>query len=134
MNLATVMDELGDALDTITGLRVYRYPPKAVRPPVGIVAFPDDIDYNTSYKRGMDRLSIPIIIIVGDAYARASAAELIDYMAGSGAESIKAVIDGYAYTEADSVTVMTASTEIVTVAGHEYISAAFDVDVVGSGT
>lgn len=134
MNLIDVMDELGGALSGIAGLRVFPYPPETVTPPAAIVAWPDSIDYATSYGRGMDQLTIPIVVVVGKVSARASALLLGEYADGSGARSVKAVVDGGTYTAMDSVTVTAGEFDVVTMAGVDYLAALFEVDVVGSGS
>lgn len=134
MNLIDVMDELGGALGGIAGLRVFPYPPETVTPPAAIVAWPDSIDYAASYGRGMDRLTIPIVVVVGKVSARASALLLGEYADGSGARSVKAVVDGGTYTAMDSVTVTAGEFDVVTMAGVDYLAALFEVDVVGSGS
>lgn len=134
MNVAAVMEQLGDALEFINGLRVFRYPPDAITAPAGIIAYPDDINYATSYQRGMDRMTVPVIIAVGKVSDRASAKQLAEYMSGSGTKSIKVVLDGYeSYTAMDSVTVTRAETDVLVMGGVEYITAIFEVDVVGQG-
>lgn len=133
MNVADVMDQLGDALDTITGLRVFRYPPDSIVPPAGIVAYPESVQYAESYRRGMDRITVPIVVVVGKVSDRSSAVELAAYMSGSGSKSIKAVVDGGTYTAMDSVTVMEAEVDVFTMGPVDYIAATFEVDVVGQG-
>jgi hypothetical protein len=133
MNLVDVMAQLGDALDTIEGLRVYRYPPDSIAAPAGIVAYPESINFAAAYQRGMDRITIPVVIVVGAASDRASARQLAEFASGSGARSVKAVIDGHAYTAADSVTVTSADVDVFAMGDIPYIAATFEVDVVGPG-
>lgn len=56
MNLGEVMDEIGDRLDTIAGLRVYRFPPDNVQPPAAVVTYPDSYMYHQTFRNGMDRI------------------------------------------------------------------------------
>lgn len=134
MNVADVMDQLGDALDTITGLRVFRYPPETLTPPAGVVAYPETAQYAEAYGRGMDRLMVPIVVVLGKVSDRSSAIAMAAYLSGSGARSIKAVVDNYgSYTAMDSVTVTSAETDVFTMNGVDHIAATFEVDVVGRG-
>lgn len=134
MKLAKVMDELGDALDNIGGLRVYRYPPDNIQPPAAVVAYPDSLTFDETYGRGMDSMVVPVVVIVGKVSDRASRNRLSRYCDGAGSESIKATLDGHEYTACDSVTVATAEFDVIDMAGVDYISAVFDVAIAGTGT
>jgi hypothetical protein len=48
MRVAQVMDELGTALESIDGLRVFPYSADRVVPPAGIVGWPDQITYDAT--------------------------------------------------------------------------------------
>ena len=134
MNLAAVMNELGDALDTIDGLRVFRYPAGTVSPPAAVIAFPDSIEFETAYQRGAARITIPIALVEGDVSNRSSALRLGEYASGSGDKSVKAAIDDYSYSAIDVATVVTADFDIVTIGDTDHIGCLFEVDVIGSGT
>lgn len=84
MNLADVMQELADQLDTIAGLRVYAYPPASVQPPAAVVTYPDTYTFDETYRRGMDRLELPVVLMVGKVSDRASRDRLGRYVDGSG--------------------------------------------------
>lgn len=93
MDLADVMQEIGDRLGTIAGLRVYPFPPDTVQTPAAIVTFPDTYTYDETYGRGMDRMTLPVVLMVGKAWDRASRDALAPYLDGAGATSIKAVLE-----------------------------------------
>jgi hypothetical protein len=135
MNLADVMDQLGDQLDTIAGLRVYRYPPDNVQVPAAVVTYPEDYTYDATYGRGMDRMTVPVIVMVGRVSDRASRGQLGAYCDGTGDSSVKAVVEaGAFYTAFDSVRVQDATFDIVSMAGVEYVAATFALDVAGPGS
>ncbi len=134
MNLADVMQELADRLDTITGLRVHAYPPDKITPPAAVVTYPDVIDYDSAYARGGDRLTMPVVLLVGRVSARASRADIAKYADGTGASSVKTVLESYTgYLKFDSVRVMRAVFDVISVAGVEYLAATFTLDVIGKG-
>lgn len=54
MNLAAVMDELGAALGTIPGLRVFPYWADRITPPAAVVGWPDPLTYDATMRRGSD--------------------------------------------------------------------------------
>lgn len=136
MNLADVMDQLGDRIDTIDGLRVYRYPPDNVQVPAAVVTYPEEYVYDVTFGRGTDRMTVPVIVMVGKVSDRASRDQLAAYVDGSGARSVKAVVEaeGDDYTAFDSARVTGAEFDIVSMAGVEYVAATLPVDIAGPGT
>lgn len=135
MDLVAVMQEVSDRLDTIAGLRCFPYPPDSVHPPAAIVQLPEDYTYDVTYGRGMDRLTLPVLLVVGRSSDRASYKELAAYAAGSGAKSIKAVLDADGYTSFDLARVMTAEfdSEFI-IGGNPHLAAIFTVDIAGPGS
>jgi hypothetical protein len=133
MNIVNVQDAIATQLDTITGLRVSAYPPDRITPPTAIVAWPDSYIYDETFVRGMDRLSLPVVVLVSKVSDRASRAELAAYCNGSGASSIKAVLESGSYSAFDTLRVQSVDFDVVSIAGTEYMAANFTVDVVGTG-
>lgn len=134
MDVADVMSEVGDALDTISGLRVFRYPVDNATPPAAIVSYPENITFDATYGRGMDRMTLPVVVVVGKVWDRSTRDLIAAYAAGSGAESVKAAIDGHTYTACDVVRVTGAEFDVMTIAGTDFIAALFDVDIAGQGS
>lgn len=134
MNLAAVMDELAAELDTISGLRVYAYPPDNVAVPAAVIGYPEEITYDVSMGRGTDHMVIPIFLLVGRLTDRTARDHLAPFMAGSGASSIKGVLRAATpFVAMSSVRVASATVEVVTMANVEYLTAVFTVDVYGQG-
>lgn len=137
MILGDVMDQIGDQLDTINGLRVFRYPPDQPPPaPAAIVTYPDTYTYDATYGRGMDRISdLPVVLLVGKVSDRASRDAIAKYVDGSGAESVKAVIEAGTYTAFDTVRVASVAFDRITFGGqgNEYLAATFTLDIAGQG-
>lgn len=130
-----VANELTTRLRTISGLRVFGYPPATVTPPAAIVSYPERIDFDQTYGRGMDRIpSWPILVVVGKATDRTARDRIYDYAAATGSLSIKAVLEGGTYTSFDDVHVVSCEFDVVGIAGIDYISALFTVDIAGRGT
>lgn len=133
MDLDTVLTELGTQLSTITGLRVYDYPPEDVAVPAVIVAYPSELTFDETYGRGMDRLSVPVIVVVGKVSERSTRKALVAYCDGSGASSIKAVLESGTYTSFDDLRVESASFGEMTFGNVSYMAANFTVDIAGQG-
>lgn len=128
-----MMDELGDQLDTIDGLRVYRCPPSSVSVPAAVVSYPEHIDFDASYARGSDDLTLPVVLVVGRPSDRGARSAIAGYCAGSGASSIKAVLEAGTYTAFDSLRVTSAQFDVVTVGTTDYLAATFEVRITGRG-
>lgn len=134
MNLGDVMQAVADRIDTIADLRVHAYPPDAVQPPTAIVTYPDTYTYDATYGRGMDRISdLPVVLLVGKVSDRASRDTITKYVNGSGAASIKAVVESGTYTAFDTVRVTGVTFDIISIAAVEYLGATFTLDIAGQG-
>lgn len=135
MILTAVMDQLGDRLDTIAGLNVHRFPAKKITPPSAIVGYPEDGDYDVTGggALGMDQMTIPVSVLVGDVTAKGTRDLLSPYVSGSGPSSFKQVLESGVYTAMHEVTVKFPEFAVVTIAGVDYLGATFPVDVAGSG-
>lgn len=137
MNVQEVLDELATKLDTIVGLRVFAYAPDDVPVPAAIVGMPEDIQFDQTYGRGSDEMTLPVWVLVALIADRASSKELAAYLNGSGTKSVKTKLDSKAnntYTKCDTVRVTTAETGPIDYAGVRYFGAEFTVHITGSGS
>lgn len=134
MRLADVMDEVAGVLDTIPGLRVFAYPPSTVIPPAAIVSYPDSVDYDETYGRGKDHVrDLPVILLAGKATVRAARDKVSGWADGSGAGSVKALLEGHVWSSCEVLTVADCKFEALTIAGVDYIAAIFSLDIIGKG-
>lgn len=134
MNLGAVMQAVADRIGTITGLRVYAYPTDSITPPAAIVGYPDTYSYDETYGRGMDRIAdLPVIVAVGKVSDRATRDNITKYVRGSGATSVKGVIESGTYTAFDTVRVTGVAFDIITIASVDYLGATFTLDIAGTG-
>lgn len=134
MNLANVMDAVSDRLDTIDGLRCFAYPPGSVTPPAAVVSYPGDYTFDETYGRGSDRLTLPVVLVVGKATDRTSRDALGAFCDGSGVKSVKAVLESGTYTAFDSLRVASIEFDVVTIAATDYLAAIFDIEIFGAGS
>jgi len=139
VDLIAVTGELRAALGTIPGLRVPAWGTMSVQPPAGIVALPDRLLFDQTYRgqsaRGTDTFKdVPIVILVGAPTERSSILALAKYVAGSGPQSVKAALEGHNYgTVCDFVHVEFAEFDVPKYAGTDYLAATFHADIVGNG-
>lgn len=132
MDINAVMEEIGDRLDTIAGLRVHKEPPSTVNPPAAVVVFPD-IEFDGTYGRGMDTLSLPVVLVISKAVDRVSRKQVTPYVSGSGAKSIKSVIESGTYTTFDVVRVANVEFAVATIGAVDYLTATFTLNIAGQG-
>ena len=93
MNPSQVRDGLKTRLQTITGLRAYDLIPDTVVPPCAVVG-QLDFTFDIDNARGLDQAQVDVLVIVQRFSERAGQDKLDDYLAGSGASSIKTAIEG----------------------------------------
>lgn len=124
-DIGAIRAGLGDALTTVTGLRVHTFPVDAITPPAAVVAHPD-IEFDSTYQRGIDRVVIPVHVVVGKVSERAANALLDTYISGDG---IKAAIedDQTLGGACGDVRVARCETSVMTIAGQDYLAASFEV-------
>ncbi len=134
MNLASVMDDLGSALGTITELRVFPYWAEHVTPPAAVVTWPDPLNYDQTMARGSDRMEIPVIVLVGKVDARSTRDHMAEYANGTGSKSVKAAVESFAATAYDVATVQRVEFGVISVAAVELLAATFYIDVFGTGS
>ena len=136
MDLAAVMEEIATSVRGVSGLagRTFAYPPPTVTGLAGIVSYPDRIDYDQTYGRGMDMIrDLPVLIVVGKATDRTARDRVAQYAAGSGALSVKAAVEADPHTSFDDIRVTSCEFDVVTIASVDYISALFRMDIAGQG-
>lgn len=136
MNLSDVMDEVAVKLRTIPSLtgRTYEWPPGSITPPAAFVAYPGPGTYDVTYRRGTDRCEGSCLVLLGRPTERSTRDALTGYADGSGAESVKAAVDGDDYDSCDSVTVTGWDVDVVSVGGTDYLAVVFPLDIIGRGT
>lgn len=128
--------QVGSALAVPTpALRVYPYGTLKVEPPAAVFVLPSSIDFHQSYGTGAEKImDAGALLMVRDHARRASFKALADYCRPTGAGSVKAALEGYAYTACDVVTVTSVEFDIITMDGAAYLSALFHLDIFGTGT
>lgn len=136
MDLGDVMDEIATQVRTISSLagRTHAHPVDTLTPPSAVVGWPEDYTFDATYGRGTDRMTLPLVVVVGRPSDRTLRDRLAGYCAGSGDESIKQVVEAGTYTAFDVVTVQSIDFDIVQVGGADHLAALFSLDIAGPGT
>ena len=106
MRLAEVMDDVAARLRSIPAFRtVFEYPAGSVTPPAAVVSYPDVYIPHRTYNRGMDTMTLPVVVVVGRVSERGARDLLSDFVDGAGASSVIAVLESGTYTAFHELTV-----------------------------
>lgn len=128
IDVGAVMQAIADTAQTAgVTTRVYAWPNDAASVPALIVGYPDKLDFDTTYQRGADRAEFPVWIICGRATERTTRDVLSALITGE--TGVKNALDGDLGGAVQTARVTACSIETVTLAGQEYLSAKFSVDV-----
>lgn len=122
------MDELGVRLATVTGLRVFDFPPKSAQAPFAFVDLPSSIDYDATYGRGSDRFTINVYVAVANQVDR-SARDAVTAYCGTGAGSVKNALEGA--TTTFTTRVRTATFGTIQLASGDFLGVTFELDIAG---
>ncbi len=133
MILGDVADQLAAAAGAVGGLRVHPRPGPAIAPPALIVGLPELVEFDQTYGRGYDAVTLTLFVLTGRTSDRAAGGKLLDYLSGSGEVSIKAAIEAGDYTAFDEVRVVSAATGAISHDGVDYLGATFDLRIMGRG-
>ena len=132
MNLKTIMEELRAGLlpaMTGAGINAFDYPVGRVNAPAVVLSYPERIDYHGAYQGGMQRLTIPLVVVVARANEESAADLLGELCATEGDKSIMMIVENASYTALDAVTVTSVDFDVVEIAGASYVAALFTLDV-----
>lgn len=134
MDVAAIADELADLLLGIPDLRAFSWVPERVEPPCAVVTWPASYHYDETMGRGSDRMELPVLVMVGDPDDRSARDNLAKYLNPLSPASIKVALEGgYPYSNLDNLRVTDVAIEVTQVAGIDYLTARFTVDVIGNG-
>lgn len=135
MSLADIMTGLGNALATISGLRVYPFPADRIETPAAILNLPET-PYDVTLSSRADEWTLPTWVLVAKADDKAAFSEMVGYLDAEGIKSVRGAVDAD-YTlggACDTAQVTHAKPMYITVAGTEYLAVEFTVEVFGHGT
>lgn len=134
MDIGNVMDQIGTALDTISELRVNAMPTLDVAVPAANVDYPQNVHFDETYGRGMDRITITVTVMIGVPTERQTRDLLTAYCDGSGASSVKAVLESASYSAFHTIRVSDIDFDVLLNNGIACMAAIFTCDIAGRGT
>lgn len=130
--MEAIIAAIATRLRTIQGLRVFDYMSDGIAPPTAIVSLPRQIDFDLTYGRGSDTLTIPVLVLVAKVSDRASTTNLAKYLDLSGPTSIKEVIEADSDI-GDFYVPRASNVGAYTFGAIDYLGATFDVQVTTQG-
>ncbi len=135
MDFADVVDELAVRLSVIAGLRIHTDDSGPVSGDSAIFGYPEDITFDYSKGRGLDRMTLDFMVVVPNPTSRSTRNRLAKYCTGSGEFSAKAALESTDALPASFHTVRVNGVQFgtVTIAGTVYMAALFTIDITGKG-
>lgn len=134
MNLATVMDEVAARVRELLSLHTYEWPVGKINGAAAVVSYPEGIDFDQTYGRGMDTIQdLPVHVAVPHPNEKATRDVLAGWTRGSGATSIKAALERGHWASCGDVVVTSCTFDVVTIGGADYMAATFHLNVTGGG-
>jgi hypothetical protein len=91
-SISDMREGLAVNLRTITGLRAVATVPDNPTPPIAII-YPQNIEYDESFQRGLQTYTFRVVVVVGRADERSAQNRLDAFVASTGANSIKLAIE-----------------------------------------
>lgn len=128
-----IVTGLKNRLATISGLRAFSYQPSQINPPIGYPVI-NTINYHRAMRGGLVEYDCSIYVVVGRYTDDRAFNDLDDYMAFSGAKSIRAAIeaDETLGGVAQSLTVVSGASIINLVQGDaDFLQVAMQVTING---
>ena len=126
---------LVDALKTLPGLTVSPYRVANIQPPHAEIGLPQ-IEYDGTMGRGMDTLSLQIMVFVARHDEELAQAAIDEFVSGHDGQSLKTVLEDKDLTGLTEASVTLLRTETGTASsldGSEWMTCSCDVRVVVSG-
>lgn len=126
-------EEVEAALKTIAGLRVTPWGTQ-VRVPAALVTLPESVNFHQTYGTGSTRIvDMMVLVLTGKPDERTAVSKLMPYAAETGPNSVKAKLEGYAWTTLDVMTVTSVDFDVVSYESTPYLAAMFHLDIAGKG-
>lgn len=132
MTPSTVRDNLKTQLATISGMRCYDTIPDSINVPAAIVGMLD-FEFDMSMLRGADKATLDIIVVTGRMSERSAQNALDSYLSGSGATSVKTVVEANPTLSGacQTLRVTTATSGTLQVGGIDYLAYRFRTELIG---
>lgn len=133
MIIKTVMEELAAELLASSIINVYDYVPKSIQAPAAIIVFPETMEFDATFGRGLDMMRVPVLVVISELSSKSAAEDLSVLASGSGVNSVKVRLEEHTPVSYHSLRVVGFRTDPITFNGVDYLSATFEVEIAGQG-
>lgn len=133
MILNDVRTALTDAVKGVGDIHAYDFWPERISTPAVFLGWPAVGTYDSTYSRGMDEMTVPLLIVIGKVEARNAARQLSEYVDGGGPRSVKAAVESAPKTAWDVARVASWTSDVASVAGVRYLAVEFMINIYGKG-
>lgn len=135
MDPQAVATALKERLDTVVAGRGFAYPVATLTPPAAVVSYPEKINYDLTYGRGVDKIDDwPIIVVEGKVSDRSATERLYAYAHPVGPKSVKRALEQPGSAAWDDLQVTGCEFDVVTIAAVDYGAAIFHCTITGQGS
>ena len=132
-SLTSIRQGIGTALANISALIVFNFVPDSIEPPTAVVGVVDNVEYDSTMQRGVDKYEIPIFLYVSRVDAQDSQETLDSFLASTGSNSVKVAVESDITLGgvAQSVRVIEADNYgVYTINNLDYLGVEFTVEVI----
>lgn len=136
MTNQAIINEITAKMKAVDGVVAYEWDTKRIATtPAVLVGLPDRVQYRSSYNPRSRKLTLTMVVLVGDANARSSNKKLMEFIENDGERSVFRLVDSQFtdYTTCDDVTVVDCEPDVWLNAGNPYLGAEFTIDVTATG-
>ncbi|HSL51985.1 MAG TPA: hypothetical protein VK878_23185 [Candidatus Deferrimicrobiaceae bacterium] len=136
MSNQAIIDEVTAKLKALPGAVAYEWDVKRIATtPAFLVGLPDRIAYRTTYNRNSRKLTLTVVVLVGDANTRSSTKKLMDLTEPANPNGFFQLVDSQfvPYSTCDDVTVVDCEPDMWINAGVSYLGAEFTLDIIATG-
>jgi hypothetical protein len=91
-SVSDLREGIATNLRTISGLRAVATVPDNPTPPIAVI-YPQSIDFDESFQRGLQNYNFRVVVIVGRADERSAQNRLDSFVASTGSTSVKLAIE-----------------------------------------
>lgn len=128
INVTDIMALIGERLGVFDELNVYDYPTKSAETPFAFLDFPESIQYDQTFGRGADRMSVRLFVCVSNNDEEYVRTQLAAYAAGDDS-GVKYAVEHDDDEPDYSMRVESVEFAGTVLAGNTYAAAVFTIDV-----
>ena len=135
MDWDAAMTQIATRLEAMDGMRKFEVG-QTIVPPCAVVSMPEEIDPHGTYNRGMSRMGLQVMLVLGPPNARqtrTAAAQFVNDTPTGLVSWLENAVDAGAYPAFDELTVTLITFAEVEIKDVPYMAVLADLDIAGAG-